>query len=236
MRPTHSLCVLLFLAACGGTTGQRELRYPVVAVGETGPFAVGGWQVTLTRAQVGFGPAYFCATSAASSELCPTAITQFARTATVNALDPAEQALGEADGEMGTVRSATYDFAYTWFPTQRQPTPAAGAPDGHSAVFEGQATQGAVTVRFLTELDVVPRIQGTRAVEGARASAELTTSDVQRRISMKPSLWFRGVDFDELALSPSDPVRLAPGTRAYGALILAMTATGAPTFTWEPQP
>lgn len=236
MRIACLLLLLFFHASCG-STGQRELTYPVFGQGEaSAPFNAGGWEVTLTVAEVGFGPAYFCATAAASSDLCPTAVSQFARTATLNGLDPTPQRIGEADGQTGTVRSATYDYGISWFATQRQPTPGAAAPRNHSAYFEGQAVKDGRTVRFVAPIDVVPRFQGTRVVQGVPAEAELASDAIHLTVGVRPGLWWQTVDFDALAQTTEDPVRVAPGSRAYEALVLAMTATATPALTWAPAP
>jgi hypothetical protein len=232
MTPQATLPLLL-VVACGGTTGQREIRYPVVGIGEpSAPFTVGAWEVTLTTAQIGFGPAYFCATAAASSDLCPAAVSQFAHSAAINGLDSAPQTLGEGDGETGTVRSATYDFAFTWFATQKQAGPAPGAPGGNSARFAGTAINGATTLRFVADIDLVPHFQGTRAVQGAPVAATLEDSDLQLSVGVQPSLWWTGVDFDALALLSGDPIQVLPGSRAYEAVILGMIANARPSLVW----
>lgn len=222
------------LASCGGSTGQRELTFAVTGAGEpAASFAVNDWQVTLTRADVAFGPAYFCATAAASSDLCPTAVAQFAQSTVINGLDPNAQPLGDGEGQTGTIRSATYDFGISWFPTQRQPTASERAARGHSAVFEGRAERLGRVVRFIAEVDVVPRVQGTRAMQGAATVYELATEDAGLSVVVRPGAWWRAVDFDELALSTDDPVVIKPGSRGYEALVFAMTASSPPQFTWS---
>src|SRR5262245_36883458 len=102
-----------------GSTGQESVSYPIVGRGQAAePFLVDGWEVTLTSARVGVGPIYFCATEGASSELCPIALGEFADAAVIDALDPTPRTLGRIDGFVGEIRSATYDFAYSWFNTQ----------------------------------------------------------------------------------------------------------------------
>lgn len=231
------LCTTLSVGACGGATGQRDVVYPVLGRGEAAAaFDARGWQVTLSRADVGIGPVYFCATAAASSDLCSTAVSQFAKSATVDGLSAELQPLGEGDGQSGTVRSATYDFAYTWFPTQQRPTPAAGAPMGHSAHFVGQAVNGARTVAFEALVDVTPQVQGARSVQGAPVEATLDRDDLQLVIDVRPSDWWRDVDFDDVAQGGEPSVRISAGSRAYESVVLAMTANRRPTFTWGPTP
>ena len=233
----RALLLSLCLLACGGSTGPGETSYPVVGRGEAAiPFDVKGWTVTLTIAELGFGPAYFCATAAASSDLCPVAVSEFAASGTVNALDPALQPLGTGGGQAGAVRSATFDYAWTWFPTQQQARPTAAAPRGHSAYFEGTAVKDAQTVHFVAGVDLAPRIQGTRAVEGVRVDATLDGEGLQLVVGVAPSPWWRNVDFDALALAGTDPVVIAAGSRAYESLVLALTASAPPSLIWTSTP
>jgi hypothetical protein len=86
----------LEVSGCGNT-GPAPVSYPVYATGDAlaaQGFVVGNWTVTLQVAQVGFGPAYFCATASASGDLCPAAVEEFHDVATVDALDPSPQLLG----------------------------------------------------------------------------------------------------------------------------------------------
>ena len=108
MRHRRHLLPLLLAAAGCGATGQRELTLPVLCRGDgEGPIAAGDYTVLLDRAEVGFGPAYFCATSAAAADLCPVAVAELAASVTVDGKSAAWQPLGEIQGTTGEVRSAT---------------------------------------------------------------------------------------------------------------------------------
>lgn len=232
----HMIICSYVLAGCG-STGLEEIAYPAYGQGvQPAPFRAGDWDVTLEVAQVGFGPAYFCATAAASADLCPAAVAELATTATVNALDPAAQPLGEVTGVTGTVRSATYDFAVAWLAGQAQPKALSGAPGGHSARFEGRASRGAVSFRFVADVDVLPPIEGSRAVQGARVTAEVRSSRARLDVSLHPDAWWAGVDFAELEAQGGDPVVVRPGSRAYSALVFGMTSTAAPRLEWRTEP
>jgi hypothetical protein len=235
MLRSHLLALgaLLLCVGCG-STGQREVSYPLFASGQApAPFRAGDWEVTLEVARVGFGPAYFCATAAASSDLCPAAVAEFAQSAEFDALSPTPQQLGSIEGVSGTIRSATYDYAYTWLTTQRSPRPTAAAPRGHSAHFEGRATRGARTIRFVADVDVLPQTQGTRVVQGARAEADVQDSNVRLDLRVDAAAWWRNVDFEELAQSDRDIVVVPPTSRAYSAVVIAMTATATPVLEWS---
>ncbi|HZH04603.1 MAG TPA: hypothetical protein VEY30_12530 [Myxococcaceae bacterium] len=239
-RGIRSGAYLLLIALLGGCSaeapGSVEIAYPVFGRGVPAePFTSGGWRVALTAAEVGFGPAYFCATAAASSDLCPVAVSQFARAAAINGLDPAPQPLGEADGESGTVRSAAYDFAVSWFTTQRSVIPSPRAPRGHSAYFEGTAVKEGRSVRFTAAVDVVPRFQDTRAVQGQPVNATLGGEGLDLTVAVNPRDWWTAVNFDEALGDAADGavVEVVPGTRAYEAVVFGMVTARPPMFQWS---
>lgn len=225
--------VLLLLAGCGDT-GQVRVRYPALATGAPGTFSAGGWDVVLDVATVGFGPAYFCATAAASMDLCPTAVNELAAVAAFDALAAAPQPLGDVVGVAGALRSVAYDFGITWFTRQTAPSPAAGAPAGHSARFEGRASKGMTTFRFVADIDVAPSRAGTLAVQGARVEADVGAQTARLTVAVDPRRFWDDVDFDALAAEAGDPIVVAPGSRAFNSVVLRMTTTAAPTFRWDP--
>lgn len=233
------VAVCLFFVGCGDT-GQAPIRVPIEAVGVEGAasfLSADGWQVQLTQARVGLGPIYFCATQAASADLCPAAVAEFAGSGVVDALSGAVQPLGVLEGFEGEVRSATYDFAYPWLLTQNQPTPLPSAPEGHSAYFEGEATKDGRRVRFVAGVDAKPQLQGLRVVQGARTQTKLSASgSITLQIHVDVSAWWRSVDFDALAedaeLAGGDVFVLEPDSRAINAVITGMTAISQPHFVW----
>ncbi len=147
------------------------------------------------------------------------------------------QPLGVLHGFEGEVRSATYDFAYPWLLTQNQPTPAASAPNGHSAYFEGEATKDGRTVRFMAGVDAKPQLQGLRVVQGARTQTKLSADQsMQLQIRVDVSAWWKNVDFDALAaeaeLAGTDILILEADSRAINAVVTGMTAISPPSFVW----
>jgi hypothetical protein len=227
---------LLLSLGCG-QVAQHSLSYPVLAMGEPPtPFAAGDWTVTLSQAQIGFGPAYFCATAAASSDLCPAAVSELALSVTLDGLNPAPQLLGDADGLTGTIRSTAYDFGFDWFATQHEPQPGAGAPGGHSVLFAGEAVRGSNHVRFEAAVDVVPLFADTFAIQGARVSATLDGTPVQLTVQFSPHQWWEGVDFGALWAMGQDPVQIQPGSPVHDQVVVSMVAVAPPSFTWAPPP
>ncbi len=199
-------------------------------VAETQVTTLDGWQLSLEVAEIGIGPVYLCATAAASIDLCPSAVAEFAETATIDALDSNDQDLGIGEGLSGeTARSLMLDYAIPWLTTQSRPQAALGAPEGRSAHFEGLATKDGVTIAFIAEVDVLSTIRGTPALGGVPMPAiELPRSDLELTIAVDPLRWWQIVNFDELAaLAQDGEVLIVPAdSTAANALILGMI--GAP--------
>ena len=228
-RPPAALALLLALAGCG-TTGAEPFAYPIAAVGVGAEaFAVGDWQVTLTRADVALGPIYLCATAAASPDLCAVAVGEFADVAVLDALAPDPAPLGEVAAVAGDVRSAMLDYGISWFTTRTEA--AADSPLGHSARLVGVAVRGAATVEFDAQVDVLPPLRGSPALLGVRARADAPDADSRLLLRVDPRAWLRTVDFDALAAA-GPTATLRPGDPDHAAIAFAMT-TQPPAFAWS---
>jgi hypothetical protein len=229
MSPRALSLLLLAVAACG-TTGAESFVYPVHARGP-GPdgFAVGEWQVTLTRAEVAVGPVYLCATAAASPDLCHVAIGEFADAAIVDALAGEAGPLGEIAARPGDVRSAMLDYGVSWFTTDTGPE--ALSELGHSARLVGTAVRGDTTITFDATIDVVPPMRGSPALVGVYASADEPGPDSELELELDPRGWLAGVDLDALAAAGANHT-IVPGDAAHAAIAFAMT-TQPPTFRWS---
>jgi hypothetical protein len=243
MHDMHARTLLfalgLAVAAGCGDTGQGRVSYPLVATGEAAaPFDDLGWTVTLSAARMAFGPVYFCATRSADADLCATAQAEFADVVVVDLLQSSPQALGQVDGLSGSVASVAFNLGWNWFNTQAAAQPfatTASALDGHSAHFEGSATNGTSTVHFTADVDIAPHAQGARAVQGPPVSANVESSDVTLTAHFSPSTWWQQVDFDDLSkqADAGGNVVVQPGSRASNALITAIIALAPPSFTWS---
>lgn len=234
MKTTTRAILLSMLGLGCGSTGPSEVRYPIVAEGAaSAPFAAGDWTVTLDVARVSLGPIYFCATAAASSSLCPAAVQEFADVAEFDALRPSAQPLGFVTGAPGSIRSSSYDLGITWFTTQRTATPAASA--GRSAHFEGRATRGSRTLRFVCDVRATPMIQGAQVVQGARVSADITGSNVRLVVRADAASWWTAVDLSEVESESGDPVVIPQSSRIHNAVVVAMTAGAPLRFEWVSQ-
>lgn len=231
----QSVAVVAMLGAIGCSgTGQPEVSYP--AFGEAtmpGAIQAGAWTVTLDEAKIAFGPVYFCAAASGSAALCNTAIGEITEVSAIDGLDGTPQPIGTVHGFVGSIRSASYDFGIHWFLTEEAPVAAPAAPGGHSAHFAGTAVKGGESVRFVADVDVIAQFQGQRAVPSAAASAAITGDDERLAVSFDPGSWIGKVDFDEAPIGAQETYVIAPGSRNYGAIVIAMTAETPPVFGWS---
>jgi hypothetical protein len=229
------LFLALFLAACADT-GRAFVSVPFAARGTGVTSAtIDGFTVTLTRADVSVGPIYFCATALASAELCDDALLERTDTRVVNGLDATEQAFGVLEGVSGNVRSTAYDFGISYFLTQAEAAPTEGAVEGHSAVLEGEATNGVDTFAFRIEVDVIPQTAGDTAIHGARTDAVIDGIGDSATMVVDPMAWLGAVDFDALLALPhgvGTPVLVQRGVAGHDAVVLGMTSFAPPTFEW----
>ncbi len=222
---------LLLMAACGDT-GQQLIGVPIHARGGANQIDVGPWHVQLTSAIVGFGPAYFCASSNADGDLCATAVVELARTETIDALG-GDVDLGQLDGVTGTVRGAMYDWGYSWFLTHDEPSANRGAPGGHSLQLAGTATNGPSTVSFTAEIDALPSNPGAPAVRAQHTQRVLTDDDTTLTVTVEPARWMAGIDFEALSAQGAT-VTIVAGTNAYSALVNGMVSGAPAIFEWSP--
>lgn len=231
------LTLLAALAFGCGQPGEREVALQAYAAGRAAEqIRTGEYIITLTAARVGLGPFYFCATEAASSDLCPIARAELLAPVTVDALDPTPQPLSAGRALTGAIRSAAFDFARTWLDTDHAPTPTAPAPGGHSARFEATVATATARFRVVVDLDVDPQLRGGHAVQGARTSVDVGLAGVRLDVALDPIAWWSQVDPAELAeaaAAGADPVVVKRGSRAWNALVLAMTAQLPPRLEWR---
>ena len=255
-------CACLAVAAGCGSTGQDVVTFPLSVAGTgTTTFQSGAWDVTLERADVGFGPIWFCATPFADIGVCDQAGAEWLGTTTLDALDDGARKVGEANAVTGTVRSAIFDYGRSWLLTGTAPRPDDGSPGGHSARFVARATDGTRTLEVHADIDVDPAHAGQTAVIAAPTGTHTITGAEALTVRFDPVAWWKRVDFDALAALDDDddgvveltppaggtpsgadagvPTTLdggtgghvAPSSDAYTTLSIRMT-TRPPTFEW----
>lgn len=221
--------VLLSLGTACGTTGAEPFTYPAQVRGPgPGPHALGDWQITLTRADVAVGPIYFCATAAASPDLCEVAVAELTAPFVADALTTTPEPLAEVTSLPGEIHSAMLDYGVSWFPTQTDPTVMTGL--GHSARLAGEAVRGDMSLKFDAIVDLPPPTRGSPAVVGVYTS---TTEEVPTRVEVDLPVhaWLGGVDWDDLAAAGAS-ADIRPGDPAHTAIVFAMTVQP-PSFRWS---
>jgi hypothetical protein len=229
------LCVISALS-CGDTGSERvrvELRVQGTAESEK---RVGDATYRLTRAEVAFGPAYFCATDSAQASQCETALAELTRTVTIDGLSDSARAAGEFSATTGEVRSALYDYGIVFLLTQSAPSAQDNAPDGHSALLEGSVERAGESRRFRAHMDVVPTVPGDSAVSAQRTQHEIKGEGELLTVSVDPYAWLERIDVDALfALEPdaSGVTWLVSGTQPYEALLQAMQNRAPARFDWQ---
>ena len=231
------LVALAVFSLCGCEDAGRARIEVLLEGAGTGDVTLSGGEaaLTLTRADVSFGPIYFCASEGAAAELCGAALLEHTETETLEALSSAPESLGKLRGITGSVRSALYDYGISWLATSQSPEPNAGSAQRHSAVLEGVIESAGQRVEFLAEIDVPPRSRGTLAMNGQPARHELTEHTKRLRVVANPVRWFERVDLDALLASAGEgdgPLTIAPGSQAYEAIVLGMQNRAPLEFSW----
>ncbi len=195
--------VCAHLTACAETS-QERVQIPLEVTG-TAPagtvLSLGDVPVTLTRADLAFGPLYLCAGTQAG-ELCETARLEWLDSVVVDALDAAPQPAGDLYGVSGVVQSWMYDLAISAQLTQREPVvlEAAEALGGHSLVLEGTAEVGGITLPFVAEVPVQQSSATELGVPVVRKSPsdaffhDVSGAEQALRMCFDPATWLAGVD------------------------------------------
>ena len=154
----RQLALVLLLTACGDTGGDA-FSIPLIAGGATDArsFEDDGFTITLDDARIGYGPVYFCATSAADLGLCPAALAEFRGAATVDVSTAEVEMVGSIEARSGTIRSGMWDYARPFLLAQMRPRPSR-APSTASAPRASR----------------VPRAEGPSRSASSRSSTSAT--------------------------------------------------------------
>ncbi len=234
---------LLGLCACS-ETASIPIALPLEVAGTRvdAPFeGRDGWQVTLARADLAFGPLYLCSGTQAGA-LCDTARAEWLGSAVVDALDDTPRRAGALEGTSGMVRSWMYDHGITSLYTQPAPVAldAAEALGGHSLIVEGSASRDGTRVPFVARITIQQEAETELGVPVVRKSAsdafghDLSGDEPFLRVRFDPRPWLAGVDFAEVG--EAGEATLPPDSRAHRAIFNAVVAGERPTFSWEDTP
>lgn len=230
------LALAIFLISCGDT-GQEHVELALSATGTAArPITLGDAQLTLTRADVSFGPMYLCASESGRAELCEVAVAEFLGTVAVRALDPAVQPLGQLEATTGSVRSGLYDYGVSWLLTANMPRANAGSVEQHSALIEGTLTRGAQSVRFSATLDIQPRQAGDLAVNGQVTRFSITSANNTLTMAADPNAWVSQLDPDALFALDTDgdgAVIIPADSVLHESLLQGLTSRAPLRFVWQ---
>lgn len=234
MKRTLAYVGLAFLISGCSEGGQTEVIFPAF-VTSTAPSTmdVGTWSVTLDKASLLFGPAYFCAAATGAATLCTTAVAEIRRETLIDALDPNPQSLGDVHGFTGTIRSASYDHGIHWFVTEVEAGADNAAIGGHSAAFAGQARRGAQTIQFDARIDIPPPVQGERAVIRILEPVKLSSDDVQLEMKFDISQWISNLDFDAAANAGQTSLIIKQGSKEHSGFVSSISNLAPLEFVWS---
>lgn len=240
MRRALAVVGLALLFGCADT-GRDEVRVPLYLSGTdvSQPFlATGDVEVTLTRADLAFGPLYLCAGFQAGA-LCETARLEWLDAAVVNALDAEPRLAGELTGASGLVHSYMYDLGLTSLLTRESPLvmPAADELGGVSLRIEGTADVTGSPLAFTAsvpirqELETELGVPVVRKSESERFERDVRPGEPGLLVRFDPKPWVRSVDFREVA-NMGERVELVPDTQAFRAIRNALLVEERPSFEW----
>ncbi len=249
LRRTRVVSALL-ACACGGETGQERVEVPLYLAGSdvSQPvLAANGVALTLTRAELAFGPLYLCAGTQAG-DFCDTARMEWLDSTTVDTLDEDERRAGDLVGVSGPVRSWMYDLGISSALTSAEPIVTEAAKDlgGASFLLEGTATSGASELRFIVRIAIAQGPNGERGMPIIRKSLnESFEHEVDRDergllLRFDPSRWLQRLDFApyftelpcEVEAACSAEVLLEEPGPVYDQLRLELEAGERPNFEW----
>jgi hypothetical protein len=223
------------LTACGDAGGRR-LSVSLSTVGaDARERTLGDATIRLSRAELAFGPAYFCASLRAEPEACPTALLELTDTVVIDGLAGRSDGVAELTGTSGEIGSAMFDYGISWLLSEAAPRPVGGVLSGHSARIAGELTRGEQSVRFRADIDVLPKAVGALALNAQRTSHTLADGDVLV-VSVDPRRWLTRIDVDALFALDVDgdgEVVLDEDSQAYVALRQALQTSAPAALAWE---
>lgn len=235
--------------ACSSSP-QDFVELPLVARGTNADEVQVGDDVvlSLTRADVAFGPLYICA-GAQAGDHCDTARLEWTESAVVDALNEEASEIGTLTGVTGEVRSWMFDYGITSLLGESAPQilPAAEELGGVSLVVEGVATISETDVPFVIEAVVRQTNEIERGAPVVRKSTsdvfggEVTEQSSLLEVAFDPAEWLvsiRRADFEAFALecefgvdAECEAVSFDASSRVGGIVSQAMTSGVRPTFT-----
>ena len=229
------LLSLVTLLASWTETNRRPAIAMLAAEGaSTSTVTSGAYTVTLDRADVAIGPLFLCATRASSADLCETAVLETQQAFVFDALDPTRQSLGFLDGVTGHFRTAQFDQGLVFLLGATAPAPL--PPAEHSALIEGNASDGTDAFDFSLAIDVVAAVSGQSAIVGRHVEGEVPASGGRLVVRLDPAGLVRDLPWASIAALPrpaTGPVVIERGTLAYEVAVQALVVNHPLTLAYE---
>lgn len=205
MNARLALCGVIALGLGCAEAGQSRTRVPLFVAGSdvsTPILALGDVPLSITRADLAFGPLYLCA-GASAGDLCDTARLEWLDTALIDTLKASPERVGELMGVTGPVRSFMYDLGISSQLTRDHPfvLEAARQLDDASFVVQGTAAVSGIELPFTAAVPIQQSDDTELGVPVIRKStSEMFYRDVTRDeagvvVRFTPDVWLRGLDF-----------------------------------------
>ena len=199
-----AMCISLLLSACVDT-GLKEISLSVSARGTRVSEPIegqNGTRITLSRADLAFGPLYLCA-GVNAGDLCDTARFEWLDSAVINLIDDQAMNLGLLQGSTGVVQSWMYDLGISSQLTQREAfvLKAARELNGHSLLIEGEAQiNNDAVIPFRAALKIEQSEDTERGIPVIRKSGsenfyrEVKNDSSSLQITFDPQDWLKDLD------------------------------------------
>ncbi len=226
MRPGHThtgfaLCLgsaLALTVGCIGTS-QEEVQIPILVAGtdvSDGATARDAVRVTITRANLAFGPLYLCPGNQAGA-LCDTARLEWLDSVVIDTTNPEAVDAGELIGISGPVRSWMYDLGISSQLTREDPfvLDAAMELGDASLLLEGAAEAGGQLLPFSASVPVQQTGDTELGIPVIRKSTtdpfshDVAGDEAGLVVRFDPRSLFVNVDFgayvEDVACAPDGP-------------------------------
>lgn len=202
----------LATTACGPESVQEPVSFPlwVAGSGQVHLETESGFDVILERADLAFGPLYFCA-GFSSGQHCETARLQWLETTVVDTLDRDPKRAGSLEGVTGPIRSWMYDLGISSSLTAREPVVLSAAEQlgGVSIALRGHVFTERAKLAFTARVALQSGENSELGVPIVRKSTnerfthEVTAEERGLLVRFDSSPWLRAIDFDRrLAPAP----------------------------------
>ena len=228
-RPPFGLMLpLLFCTSCFDTSQDyAKVALYVSGTAVQSPLPLeGGEELTMSRADLAFGPLYLCAGKTAG-DLCDTARLEWLDSVIVNTLDATPKKVGDLTGVTGTVLSWMYDLGISSQLTQGDPIPLQSAQELNNSSFSlaGTVTYQGISLPFRVEVPIQQNentelgVPVVRKGSSDRFEYDVTSQGETLTIKFDPRVLTKNLNFRPYFTSaecePDGPDIVCDGTKEY---------------------